>query len=194
MAGALAGSYSPAPAPLWDGIAANLGQADTPNVVPIRRRWNQRIAVAAASIAAVAVGALGIGIVEQSHRLQRTQTALEDRTVLSAALAAQGDPSALRANLRSGDGKVLAHAVLTREGTGYLWSDGLPALSSAHTYQLWAVIGNEPISAGLLGARPQVAPFRASGQVVGLAITEESASGVGVSHNQPVVSGLLQKG
>ncbi|MDQ6928427.1 MAG: anti-sigma factor [Actinomycetota bacterium] len=193
MAGALAGSYSPAPAPLWDGIAANLAPASFAPVVPMRRRRYQRFAVAAASIAAVAIGALGVRIVEQDQRIEHTQSALEDRTVLAAALAAQGDPSARRADLRSGDGKVLAHAVLTRDGTGYLWSDGLPALSPARTYQLWAVIGNEPISAGLLGATPRVAPFRASGPVVGLAITEEGASGVGVSHNQPVVSGLVQE-
>jgi hypothetical protein len=192
IAGVLAGSYSPAPVPLWEGIAAKLREPRVAKVVPRRRRWNQRFVVAAASVAAIAIGALGVRIVEQDHRIQRTQTALEDRTVLTAALAAQGDPAARRADLRSGNGKVLAHAVLTRDGTGYLWSDGLPALSPSHTYQLWAVIGNEPISAGLLGATPRVAPFRASGQVVGLAITDEGASGVAVSHNRPVVSGLIQ--
>ncbi len=192
MASALAGSYSPAPVPLWAGIATRLTEPPSASVVPLRRRWNQRFVIAAASIAAIAIGALGIRIAEQDHRIQRTQTALEDRTVLTAALAAQGDPAARRADLRSGDGKVLAHAVLTRDGTGYLWSDGLPALTPARTYQLWAVIGNEPISAGLLGGTPRVAPFRASGPVVGLAITEENASGVAVSHNQPVVSGLVQ--
>ncbi len=192
MLGTFAGSYSPAPASVWEGIAADLTEHASATVVPLRRRRNQRFAIAAASVAAVAIGAIGVRIVEQDKRISSTQSALEDRTVLAAALAAQGDPSARRVDLRSGDGKVLAHAVLTGDGTGYLWSDGLPPLSPARTYQLWAVIGNEPISTGLLGPRPRVAPFRASGLVVGLAITDEAASGVTASDNRPIVSGLVR--
>lgn len=191
MLGGLAGSYSPAPVSLWEGIAANLTAPPPATVIPIRHRRTPRLAIAAASVAAIALAALGVRMVEQDKRITSTQSALEDRTVLTAALAAQGEPGARRVDLRSGDGKVLAHAVLTRDGTGYLWSDGLPDLSPARTYQLWAVIGNEPISAGLLGGAPRVAPFRASGRVVGLAITDEAASGVTASGNRPVASGLV---
>ncbi len=190
----MAGTYLPAPVPFWDTIAANLGEPQSPNVMRFRpRRLRFRVGVAAASVAAVAIAALGIRVADQDRRIGSTQTALQDRTVLAAALAAQGDPAARRADLRSGDGRVLAHAVLTPDGTGYLWSDGLSRLAPARTYQLWAVIGNEPISAALLGPRPGVVPFRASGDVVGLAITEEDAGGVVVSQNPRLVSGLVQE-
>ncbi|HUQ64124.1 MAG TPA: anti-sigma factor [Acidimicrobiales bacterium] len=194
MAGALAGSYLPAPVPVWGKIAANLGEPPLPNVVRFRpRRLRFRVGVAAASIAAVAIAALGLRVADQDRRIGSTQTALQDRTVLAAALAAQSEPAARRTDLRSGDGRVLAHAVMTPDGTGYLWSDGLPRLAPARTYQLWAVMGNEPISAAVLGPRPSVVPFRASGHVVGLAITEEDAGGVVASENPRLVSGLVQE-
>jgi len=98
---------------------------------------------------------------------------------------------ARRAELRSADGIALAHAVLVPDGTGYLWSDALPGTAPDRTYQLWAVVGTERISAGVLGPSPQIAPFRIAGEVVALAITEEVAGGVVASENQPVESGLI---
>lgn len=196
----LATTSEPAPAAVWDAIAAQLEHGEPRELnlgvlVPFRRRPRmRRLAVAAAAAAVVVVIAgLGTQVVSQGQRLEEMQVALEDRTILSAALAAEGHPNARRAALRFADGEVLAHAVVTPEGTGFLRASSLHALSPDRTYQLWAVVGTERISAGLLGPRPDVVPFHVAGEIIGLAVTEEVAGGVVASQNQPVATGLVVK-
>ena len=195
VASALATGHEPAPLRLWDTIAAELEAApplQLASVVPIRPApWRRALRVGVASVAAATIAVLGVRVVQQDDRIDGMQTALEDRTVLAAALAAHGNPDARQGELRSAHGVVLARAVLIPEGTGYLWSDGLPRTDPDRTYQLWAIVGTERISAGVLGPNPNVAPFRIAGDVVGLAITEEVAGGVVASENQPVASGLI---
>lgn len=196
-ASALAAGHEPAPMRLWDNIVAELEAAppmELASVVPIRSApWRRSLRVGVGAVAAAALAVLGVRVVEQDQRIDSMQTALEDRTVLAAALAAHGNPDARQAELRSANGVVLARAVLVPDGTGYLWSDGLPRTAPDRTYQLWAIVGTERISAGVLGPSPNVAPFRIAGDVVGLAITEEVAGGVVASENQPVASGLIVK-
>lgn len=195
-AGALAAGHEPAPVRLWDNIMAELDAAPPMQLAPVfplraAPLWRRSLRVGVAAVAAVTLAVLGVRVVHQGDRIDGMQAALEDRSVLAAALAAHGNPDARQAELRSADGAVLARAVLVPDGTGYLWSDGLPRTGPDRTYQLWAVIGTERISAGVLGPRPEVAPFRIAGEVVGLAITEEVAGGVVASQNQPVASGLI---
>lgn len=194
-AGALATGHQPAPIATWNTIVDQLESAPPMRlaaVVPIpSSRWRRSLRVGVAAVAAASLAVLGVRVVHQEQRFDAMQAALEDRAVLAAALAAHGSSDARQADLRSADGAVLAHAVLVPDGTGYLWSDGLPRTAADHTYQLWAIIGTERISAGVLGPSPSVAPFRFAGDVVGLAITEEVAGGVVASQNQPVASGLI---
>ena len=194
-ASALATGHEPAPLRLWDTIAAELEAApplQLASVVPIRPApWRRALCVGLASVAAATIAVLGVRVVQQDDRIDGMQTAIEDRTVLAGAVAAHGNPDARQAELRSADGVVLARAVLIPDGTGYLWSDGLPRTDPDRTYQLWAIVGTERISAGVLGPNPNVAPFHIAGDVVGLAITEEVAGGVVASENQPVASGLV---
>ena len=60
-------------------------------------------------------------------------------------------------------GEVNAEVVLGRDGVGYLVSGDLPPLSSESTYQLWAIVDDRVISAGVLGGAPTVAPFNVDG-------------------------------
>ncbi|HUR76853.1 MAG TPA: anti-sigma factor [Acidimicrobiales bacterium] len=194
-ASALATAHEPVPLQLWDDLAAQLVTAPPTQLAPValrrspapRRPWIQ----AAIGLAALLVALLGVRVVQQGQRIDGMQAALEDRTVLAAALAAHEDPHARKTELRSKHGVVLAHAVVVPDGTGYLSTEALPAINSQRTYQLWAIIGTERISAGLLGSSPKVAPFRVAGNIVGFAITEEVAGGVVASENQPVASGLV---
>jgi hypothetical protein len=192
----LASGPAPTPVHIWDDIAAGL--ETTPAGEPGRavllrpRRWPERLAVAMAGAAAIVFVVVGVLVVDQRNRIDRIQAALEDRSVVAAAIAAEQNPAARRVELRSADGVVLARAVLTPDGTGYLWSDGLPRLDAARTYQLWAIVGTEKISAGVLGSAPGVVPFRVAGHVLALAVTEESAGGVVASQNQPVASGAIR--
>ncbi len=197
IAALLASGHAPAPIDVWESIEASLDEKALPlratPIVPTASKWRRVARVAVASVAAAAIGVLGVRVVEQGQQLDRVQGALQERTLLNSALAAQGQPDARRVVLRSGNGVVLAHAVMTSDGTGFVWADGLPPVAADRTYQLWAVVGGEKISAGVLGADPDLVPFRASGEVAALAITEEPAGGVIVTDKQPVVAGLLQR-
>lgn len=193
----LATGHGPAPVHVWDNIVATLDEvppAEAARILPMSPQggWPRSARIAVLSAAALFAALVGLRVVEQGNELDRMQAALRDRTVLAAATAAQADPDARRTELRSATGVVLAHAVLGPDGTGYVWSEGLPRLSADRTYQLWAVVGTERISAGVLGAEPDLAPFRIAGDVLGLAITEEIAGGVVASQNSPVVTGLIR--
>ena len=39
------------------------------------------------------------------------------------------------------------------DGRGYLVQSDLPSLSAKETYQLWGVVGGQPISIGILGPK-----------------------------------------
>ena len=72
--------------------------------------------------------------------------------------------------------------------------DGLSALPSDRTYQLWGVVGSRTISLGLLGSHPGIVPFSVAGSpgVSAFAITDEVAGGVVASVNQPVAAATVQ--
>ncbi|HJR26180.1 MAG TPA: anti-sigma factor, partial [Acidimicrobiales bacterium] len=125
-------------------------------------------------------------------RIDELEVALTDQALLRAASLALANPGAAEGVLRSPDGAVTATAVVLPDGTGYLMLDDVPDVGPARTYQLWGQSGDELISLGLLGPRPDdVVPFHASGDVAALAITEEDAPGVVRSENPPALAGRL---
>lgn len=194
----LAAGHSPAPPAVWAGIVAGLEDASPPplDMNRFRRQRSGRslpvlLQTAAAIAAAVLVVALGVRVADQGRTIDRLQNAVQSRTLMSQALAASAGPAARRADLRSPDGVALAHAVVTPDGTGYLWVDRLSTAASGRTYQLWAVVGDQAISAGVLGMAPEIVAFSAAGPVTGLAITEEVAGGVVRSANPPLATGPL---
>jgi hypothetical protein len=193
----------PAPEGLWDRIAGSLDEAPPElrlaPVVPMseRRSVSVRLGAAVAAVAAAVIALLGVQVVRLNHKVEKVQTARPkdpDTALLAAAASALSDPSARQVALRSSDPGVGAQAVLLPDGTGYLLAGSLPALSPDQTYQLWAVAGGQKISAGVLGARPQVVAFRyASPQdLAALAVTAEQVPGVAQSANQPVVLGNVR--
>jgi anti-sigma-K factor RskA len=195
-AAALATTYEPTPPALWDRIAGAIDDEARPqsaDVVPFAGRRpdgaRRRIAVAVAAAAAAVIAVLAVQLVRQGDEIDELRVALGDRTMLSAALAAESNPDSRSVELKSSDGVVVARAVLLPNGTGFLLSDGLPAVGDDRTYQLWAVVGTERISAGVLGNDPHVVPFQAAGDVSALALTEEVSGGVVASQNQFVAAG-----
>ena len=83
----------------------------------------------------------------------------------------------------------LAQFVVLPDGRGYLVSSSMPQLSTGQTYQLWGIVGHEPISLGLLGAAPQQAAFTMAGATrpSSLSITAEPSGG-SVSPTSPVLA------
>ncbi|MBV9284466.1 MAG: anti-sigma factor, partial [Acidimicrobiia bacterium] len=134
-------------------------------------------------------------VVHLNHQVDHV--AASDRTntaLMSAATHALANPDAQRVSMRSPDGSVTAQVAVLPDGTGFLVADRLPALASDRTYQLWALAGGQKISAGVLGARPQIVAFRyAPAGLSGFAVTAEHAGGVSVSQNAPVVVGTVQR-
>ena len=176
----------PAASPdIWDRIAAETGIYEPTtsaepdprdNVIPLRRRTMPAI-LAIVSVAAALVFGVAIG-----GNLVTSDPSLREMAVAAAAL-----PDATTVSMMSpiGATEISAEAVVTPDGTGYVIADSLPALSADRTYQLWLIVDDQVISAGLLGNDPDVVQFRAEGNVVGMAISNEVAGGVVVSEVQP---------
>lgn len=201
---ALMGSgWVPAPEGLWGRIAGSL--EETPPamrpVVSIEQARERRRrpsltgplrAVAAIGVAAavVLVAALGYVIVDTQDRVDDVASSLEGDVARTAEAAAR-ETGARTIELKSVSGALTAEAVLLRDGTGYLVNANLPKLPDDRTYQLWAVVGQNKISVGVLGPRAGPVAFHTSGDVAALAITEEVAGGVVVSQATPTVVGVI---
>ncbi len=189
-----------APEDVWARIAANLEEPapelDLARLTSLagRRRLLPFGPVAAiAASAAVVIAALGLQVVRQDQRIDRLPDIIEKRGLDEAVAAAFFDAGARRAQLRSDDGRLIARAVVQANGNGYLVPENLPPLGRDRTYQLWALVRDRPVSVGVLGADPGVAAFKADADVSMLAITAETAGGVVVSDELPLVRGFVPR-
>ncbi len=203
VAAVLAGpGWVRAPEGLWDRIAGSLEEAPPPLQMPVapvvpldasRRRFHPfGVAAAAATVAAVAlVGVMGVKIVDDGRRIDSLKEQAQSAELSRTAQAALADPGARRVDLRSPDAPFAAQVVLLPDGTGYLLDSNLPELAADRTYQLWAVVGTNRISVGVLGPKPDVAAFKAPGQTSALAITSETAGGVVLTQSRPLVVGTV---
>ena len=149
--------------------------------------------VAAASVAASVIGVLGVRVVEDGRRIDQIASGAHGDKLERAIDAAIADPEAVKVEMRSPDGALFVDAWVLPDGRGYLARDNLPNLSPDRNYQMWAVVGDNKISVGLLGSEPEPAAFVASGAMTALAITEEDAGGVVLSLQQPVVVGAVRR-
>ena len=178
----LAASSGQAPDGIWDQITGSLDE-----VTPLRRRRTPTrwLTAAAAVVAIAAVVSLSVDVIQQRERIEELAATTEEATLSGAANAALLHPDARRFRLTSAAGTEV-DAVLLPDGTGYIVSDNLQPLPRSRTYQLWALGGREPISAGVLGPNPAVLAFTAPPDAAGLAITDEVAGGVVTPDDDPV--------
>jgi hypothetical protein len=179
--GLLTGDETP-PAAVWLRIDAAIA-GETQPARPTGRPWRLRIlsAVAAAAVAAAAV--LAVQVVRQRAELSDLRG-----DPLATAVEEARDAGALALPLT---GDVSAEVVLAADGSGYLVGDALPALETSQTYQLWAVVDDRVISAGVLGPDPGITAFHVDGDVSALALTVEVAGGVVVSDQPAVAAAVL---
>lgn len=178
-----AGSGVSSEQPVVDELAARRARRG-------RSYWMQASA-AAAVIAVVVLAAQVASLRGQLDRAHRTDSA----AVAAAFDRATKVAGAREVALTAGSGASLARVVLLPDGTGYLRGDHLAPLPSDRTYQLWAVTGDAKqhavVSAGVLGPDPRAVSFRASGPVLGFAVTIEHAGGVVRSAQTPVAQAQL---
>jgi hypothetical protein len=138
----------------------------------------------AAAILLLVLGGVILHLNDRVTSVQHDEAAAGLRDVAAQALTA---PGAHQANL-TGPGRGSVAAVVTRQGQGFLLASSAPRLDSAHTYQLWGVVDDRVISLGTFPGSTSVVPFRVDSHVTALAVTEEVAGGVVVSHQKPVYS------
>lgn len=217
----LAESVEEPPSDLWSRIESRLGDADEadeavdvpplrmPEVVDLgarrdapaaqrsrRRPWLIGIAAALALGIAVSAGVIvGHAVSDQNARIDQLAVGMERRAMERAALSAAMAPDSRTAALASSDGAVLAEVVTTADGRGYFMTDALPRLPDGRTYQLWALMGEEPgspvVSVGVMGRNPTVMAFNSDAGVMGFVVTEEDAPGVARSTHPPMLQGRL---
>ena len=174
-----------APARLWSRIAAATAPPIPPPAPARLPAWRRWLGTAVATTAVAAGAVLAVVAVRQHSRILEF-----DASPLAAAAAASRNLEGSRVVTLSG--AVPAEVVLTADGTGYLLTPEAPALAAEETYQLWAIVGDRVISAGVLGPTPEVAAFHVSGEVAGFALTVEVAGGVVSSEQEPVAVGLIE--
>ena len=214
VAGLFAYAGQRAPEGLWDRITAGLqetppelqlerirpamvtpetlGELPPAAIIPLdrarRRTLGTRAFLALASAAAVIVAVLGVALVHTSQRADRPSAAAT-MTDVRRALEQKGSRKVILAAPR---GSASLDAVVTPSGVSYLYDANLTPLSGNRTYQVWGVVGSQRISYGLLGSDPPaVVRFDAGPGLQGLAVTDEVASGVVVSHEPAVVAGTV---
>jgi anti-sigma-K factor RskA len=160
-------------------------RSERPKVValPQRRRWAFSIAAAAA----VAAGALSLGLAfwaaDLSRQLDGERAA---RHLSEEAVLALSRPNTSRVPLDGANGAlVVDHST----GEGWLVVIGLDEVPESKTYEAWVIDDGDPVAAGLFsggGARtvvPLTVPVP-EGAIV--AVTIEQAGGVEQSTEQPV--------
>lgn len=197
VAGVLASLDVESPSGSWERIADQLHQPE-PVPGPTSRPW---FAVAAG----VAVMVLSLALVVQQARVRQltrevdeaesalaVSDSMDQQEILNrAATTAMAMPGGRLVSLGATESARQVTLVLSADGTGYVADHNLPALPPDMTYQLWAVVGDQAISVGVLGENPGVTPFRVDPEgLVGFAVTEEVVGGVVSSENPAVVAWL----
>jgi hypothetical protein len=184
LAEAAVGPSDRAPAGLWAKIAAATAPAAPARAKARRAAWQRRLGAAVAAAAVAAAAVVSVVAVRQHIRISD----FEQDPLAAAAAAAREQRGSRVVSLT---GSVAAEVVLAADGTGYLLAPDAPQLPADETYQLWAIVGDRVISAGVLGAAPGIAAFHMSGDVAGFALTIEAAGGVVASEQEPVAFGLV---
>jgi hypothetical protein len=186
----LAGAGQTAPDGLWERISSGL--EESPSLLHVARlprhgRGVNRWVVGAVAAAMLGImGVLGFRVLELGERVDDL-AARPDPELAAVATAAANDPRSTRVTLRSEDGSRTVTMVVLPDGAGFMLGDDLPRLPAERTYQLWALDGGPPISAGILGPDPAVVAFKVAPGTNGLAITVERANGVHRTRRAPVV-------
>lgn len=150
-----------------------------------------------AMVAAIAIVALGGVVVFQQRRVVSLEATVAQQMIAidsqnreldevapdRLVVAALDNPSARQAVLSGEVGSITF--VIQPDGSALIADSTLPPLSDGLTYQLWAVVDGEAVSAAVLGPDPRPTPLRIEGSVAVLALTVEPIGGVVVSDQEP---------
>lgn len=199
-AAALASAHSPELSESWDAIAAQIEPSSRFRAVNHRsvNRWLGAIAAGLIVLVGLQLGTttdLRDALSEAEANLAASETARagaldaaeRDLSTIDglslAARQASESPDSRQVSLEQD--ATFVTIVLAADGTGFVADNNLPKLGPGQTYQLWAIVGDEIISAAVLGPDPSTVPFRIDAEgLVGFAVTQEVTGGVVTSSNE----------
>jgi anti-sigma-K factor RskA len=171
------------PSAVWDRISSSLDDDARSNVVRVGFWRRPRTLVALGVAAAIAIVVLAASLLVVSGRSN------ESTDLASAFNRATERRGAREVALTQPSGATVARVVLLPDGSGYLKNEGMTALPSGETYQLWGITGTTSrpvaISAGVLGADPGTVAFHTSGEPGALGLSVEQVPGA-VQPTQPI--------
>lgn len=191
VAGRLGLAREEPPVDTWNSIAAEMSAAvvaePSPSSDPSDRGW--RVFTPYVIALALMMAILSVVFIAQGFRIGSSAADLDQPTIDELAASAVTDPEASLYALTTDVGTTTALVAVMPGGTGYLARHTLVPLPEGETYQLWA-LGDNVVSAGILGRNPGVVAFSVDPATDGFAITREVAGGVAMSENEPIVAGL----
>jgi hypothetical protein len=190
---------SPAPARVWDRIAADVADRRRVRTLIPRsaqpanppRAVSMRWFVAVVAAAAVVIAALGLQIHRVDRQSDRVAIGLSAPGNQAAWQLAVASADARQVTLTSPDGSRSASAVVLADGASMLGPNNLPALSDQRSYQLWGQVGPAMVSLAVLRTPSAYQQFSTPAQTVALVITNEPASGVIETTKPAVVSARM---
>jgi anti-sigma factor RsiW len=143
--------------------------------------WARRrtLFVAAGSVAAalaVVVGVLSARVVNLDHQVTSLSQAVLQGGVQGQVQAAEADPSHRTVYLASTSAPWEAKVVLAG-GKAFLVPEKMPAISSAETFQAWAVEGSKYVSLGVIGSASGPVELQLQPQMSSLALNAEPQGG-----------------
>ena len=144
------------------------------------------------SVAAALVFLIAAVAVMQVQRADDLSGQLAQGSLATAAERALEDPAARRLTLVTDQGEEYADVAILDDGQGYLVPRNLPELGTDQTYQLWALRGPEKTSLLVVGSNPAAVAFRTTGDIDGLALTQEVAGGAPQPTKTPVAVAFLR--
>ncbi|HWS51460.1 MAG TPA: anti-sigma factor, partial [Microbacterium sp.] len=147
------------------------------------RRWSRSMLALAACLALL-VG-VGIGAVALNGQLNRPDTVIALEQIQSAADAAEASVT-----LETG-GTATAYWSESL-GSAVLVTDGIPAPSEGHTYELWLIRDEQPISAGVFSvddgdATAELEGDMHSGDIIAVTVEPAGGSPDGQPTSDPVI-------
>lgn len=144
------------------------------------RRSRLRIAVGAAAASALIAVPVTLQFVGGSSP-----------SLAALATKAAGQRGTRTISLKDSRGVALADVVVTADGRGFLRRDSLPQLPTGRAYQLWAITGGNPVSAGVLGRNPSVMAFTLDAPTTAMALSVEPAAGSTQPTTTPIAQGTF---
>ncbi len=154
--------------------------------------WRPSIVSVIAVAAVTVITLLGLGLAHANNQNAQLRGALGE-TAHTTIVAALDTPGRRLISLTSARHQESAQFVVLPDGRGYLVKSDLPSLSTKETYQLWGVIGGQPISIGILGRNPGHVTFTFAGSPspAQLGINVEPAGGSVVPSSPMLVEGTI---